>query len=133
MGLHGTAQYFSWPEACSFMSVFTLLRHDVEVGMPHAGILEFNLVGSSRSAPLGLFMYLIQVLRALLDPGFQEQMWTCLGEITWEGKKTGVVILWLGLLGEEKAACGQASGDWEGQELSHQASVETADLGIKCH
>lgn len=132
MGLHGTAQYFSWPEACSFMSVFTLLRHDVEVDMQHAGILEFSLVDSSRSAPPGLFtLYSIQVLREPLDPGFQEQMWTCLGEITWEGKKTA--LPWLGLLGEEKAARGQASGDWEGQELSHQASVETADLGIKCH
>ena len=33
MGLHGTAQYFSWPEACSFMSMFTLLRRDLEVDM----------------------------------------------------------------------------------------------------
>lgn len=51
---------------------------------------------------------------------------------TWEEKKTGLVIPWVGLLGEENAACGQASGDREGQELSHQASVETAGLGIKC-
>lgn len=51
---------------------------------------------------------------------------------TWEGKKTGLVIPWVGLLGEENAARARPR-DREGQELSHQASVETAGLGIKYH
>ena len=119
MGLHSTAQYF-WLEACSFMSVFTLLKHDLEVDMEHAGILEFSLVDSSRSAPPSLFMlYLIQVLRAPLGSWFPGEDVDVFRGDTWEGKKTGLVIPWLGLLGEEEAAHGQASGDREGQALSH--------------
>lgn len=65
-------------------------------------------------------LYLIEVLRAPLGSWFPGEDVDVFRGDTWEGKKTGLVIPWLGLLGEEEAARGQASGDREGQALSHR-------------